>query len=273
MHHPNNQLKVPITPPVDHFVFPLTRADFFLTETLEQCRPLCVYKKGIKVAENGKCLVDTGAVPDCPGVSMQVAPLDADSFSIDIAGEKVRVIHVQEDQIITEERIETVSQKNGKLVSDPDRDLLKIAVVERHHGTGKIGVGLVQGIGLKQGAIASTVAHDAHNIIVVGVTDNDLLCAVNALKDMGGGLVVVRNNTILAKLPLSIAGLMSDRPVTEVVAGLQSVCAAARELGASVKNPFMTLSFLALTPIPALKITARGLFEATRFELVDLFVK
>jgi adenine deaminase len=254
-------------------VAPGFQADFFLTETLEQCRPLSVFKKGIKVAENGECLVDTGKLPDSPGISMQLAPLSVDSFAVDVRGDTVRVIHVQEDQIITEERIESVPQQRGKLVSDPERDVLKIAVVERHHGTGRIGIGLVHGLGLKQGAIASTVAHDAHNIIVTGVTDEDLLCAVNALKDMGGGLVVVKDNSVLAKLPLSVGGLMSDRPVAEVVAGLQSVCAAARELGASIDNPFMTVSFLALTPIPALKITARGLFEATRFELVDLFVK
>jgi len=260
---------------LDHIgaIAPGYQADFFLAETLEQCKPACVYKKGIKVAEGGKCLVETGETPESPGVSMQVAPLSADSFMVDVTGENVRVIHIQEDQIITEERIEEVPQQDGKLVSDPERDLLKIAVVERHHGTGRIGIGLVHGLGLKHGAIASSVAHDAHNIVVTGVDDADILCAVNALKEMGGGLVAVRDNTVLAKLPLPIGGLMSDRPVPEIVSGLKSVCAAARELGAIVANPYMTLSFLALTPIPALKITARGLFEATRFELVDLFVK
>jgi adenine deaminase len=248
------------------------KADFFLTENLEKCAPVCVFKNGRKVAENGECLVDTGTVPSQPGVSMQVAPLSETSFAVKAAGKRVRVIHVAEDQIITEERIEPAPQENGMLISDTDRDLLKIAVIERHHGTGRIGVGLVHGLGLKQGAIASTVAHDAHNIIVAGVEDEDLLCAANALVNMGGGLTAVRNNTVLAQLPLPIAGLMSDEPVDTVITGYHSVCEAARELGAVVSNPYMTLSFLALTPIPAIKITDRGLFDATRFEPVDLFV-
>jgi adenine deaminase len=247
-------------------------ADFFLTENLEKCTPVCVFKRGKKVAENGECLVDTGVIPSLPGISMQVAALAETSFAVTAAGERVRVIHVAEDQIITEERIENTPRQNGRLASDPSRDLLKIAVIERHHGTGRIGIGLVHGLGLKQGAIASTVAHDAHNIIVAGVQDEDLFCAVNALVAMGGGLAAVRNSTVLAQLPLPIAGLMSNEPVDSVITGYQSVCEAARELGAAVSNPFMTLSFLALTPIPALKITDRGLFDATRFEPVDLFV-
>ena len=158
------------------------------------------------------------------------------------------------------------------MAADPARDLVKLAVIERHRASGRVGIGLVRGLGLRCGAIAGTVAHDAHNIIAAGLDDGDLTAAVRALVEMGGGFVAVRDGAVTGRLPLPVAGLTSDRPLAEVVAAQRDLLAAARALGAAIDNPFMTLSFLALTPIPALRLTDRGLFDAVAFRPVPLFV-
>jgi adenine deaminase len=151
-----------------------------------------------------------------------------------------------------------------------ERDVLKLAVFERHRATGNVGVGLVHGFGLQAGALASSVAHDAHNVGVVGTNDADMLAAVRAVADLQGGLVVVRRGTVLASLPLPIGGLMSDLPFEEVAARLDQVEAAARQLGCHVERPFMALSFLALSVIPSLKLTDRGLVDVDAWEFVSL---
>ena len=254
-------------------IAPGYQADFFLTENLEECYPETVYKKGKLVAEKNICCVDTGTTPQLPGKSMEVSPLSSESFSVKIENEKVHVIGIIEHQIITDNLIENTPEKNGFLISDIKNDLIKIAVIERHHATGKIGVGLVKGLGLKSGAIASTFAHDAHNIIVAGVSDEEMLAAVNELIEMGGGYVAVENEKVVAEQSLPIGGLMCELPVEEAAAQLKNVAQAARKLGSQLDNPFMTLSFLALTPIPALRITDSGLFDATKFELTSLGVE
>jgi len=161
---------------------------------------------------------------------------------------------------------------NSRAVSDPQRDLLKLAVVERHHGSGNVGRAFARGFGLKQGALASSVAHDSHNIIAVGVHDADMDAACGAVAQMGGGLAVVKAGEVLARLPLPIAGLMSPEPLVKVKEQLDSVIQAARELGSGLKDPFMTLSFLALPVIPDLKLTDLGLVDVSAFKFVSLFV-
>jgi adenine deaminase len=158
-------------------------------------------------------------------------------------------------------------------VADPTRDLAKIAVIERHHASGRIGCGFVRGFGLREGAFASTVSHDAHNVIVVGVSDDDMEACARRLGELGGGIVVVRGGTVLAELALPAAGLMSDRPAAEVAAVLADLRRAARSLGVELRAPFMALSFLGLSVIPSLKITDRGLIDVDRFELVPLEVE
>ncbi len=158
-------------------------------------------------------------------------------------------------------------------MSDPSRDLLKIAVVERHSGAGRSAAAFVRGLGLKRGAVASSVAHDAHNIIVAGVSDRDMSSAVETVVKMGGGLAVVADGRHLAELALPIAGLMSASPLAEVAGKLDRLTAAARSLGSPLNDPFMTLSFLALPVIPALKLTDRGLVDVEKFEIVQLFVE
>jgi adenine deaminase len=174
------------------------------------------------------------------------------------------------DQVITEHLREEPTVDDGAAVSDPGRDLAKIAVIERHLGTGRVGLGFVRGSGLQRGALASTVAHDAHNIVVVGVDDADMTRAVRRLAELGGGIAVVEGGQIRAELPLPVAGLLADAPLAEVIEKSLGCNDAARSLGWSGATPFLTLSFLALSVIPSLKITDRGLVDVDRFELVPL---
>ncbi|HET6623721.1 MAG TPA: adenine deaminase C-terminal domain-containing protein, partial [Gaiellaceae bacterium] len=189
------------------------------------------------------------------------------------SGGDARVIGLVPDQIVTESLVESPTVADGLLVADPARDLVKIAVVERHLGTGRIGRGLVHGSGLTRGALASTVAHDAHNIVVIGVSDEDMAVAVSRLAEIGGGIVAVEAGTIRAELPLAVAGLLADAPLDEVIERSLACNDAARELGWAGATPFLTLAFLALSVIPSLKITDRGLVDVDRFELVPLAVE
>jgi adenine deaminase len=160
--------------------------------------------------------------------------------------------------------------RHGRAAADPRHDLAKAAVVERHRGTGRIGLGFVTGFRLQRGALASTHAHDAHNVVVVGMSDRDMAVAVNRLIETGGGQVAVADGTVLAELPCPIGGLLSDLPAEDVAAANARLDHAARELGTSLPAPFMTLSFLALSVIPELKLTDRGLVDTVNFELVPL---
>ena len=169
---------------------------------------------------------------------------------------EARVIGLVPDQIVTELLVDTPKVEGGKVLADTDRDLLKIAVVERHLGTGRVGLGLVRGFGLRSGAIASTVAHDAHNLVVVGVKDDDMLRAVRRLTDTGE-VVVVDGGIVRASSRLPIAGLLSDASLEEVIEASNHCVEAARELGCQLASPFQSMAFLALSVIPSLKITDR----------------
>jgi adenine deaminase len=173
---------------------------------------------------------------------------------------------------VTDHRLLDAHVVDGHAESDTTRDILKIAVVERHHGSSGTGLGFIQGFGLKRGAIAGTVAHDHHNLVVIGADDASMITAADAILDMGGGLVAVAEGKVLARLPLPIAGLMSDRPIEEVRAAYDALLAAARSLGSTMHDPFMAMSFMALEVIPSLKLTDQGLVDVERFCLVDLFV-
>jgi adenine deaminase len=201
---------------------------------------------------------------------MQV-DLERLDFTIPAAGERVRVIEVIPDQVVTGEQIQTPTVVDGQVVADPHRDLLKIAVVERHTGSGNIGLGLATGFGLQKGALASSVAHDSHNIIAVGASDADMAAAVSAVANLGGGFAVVADGQVKATLPLPIAGLMSDAPMETVRGQLDAIIQAAHDLGVILADPFMALGFIALPVIPKLKITDKGLVDVERFEVVSLF--
>jgi adenine deaminase len=182
------------------------------------------------------------------------------------------VIEIVPGQLITHAREEPPPVLDGHVVADPDRDLAKIAVVERHHATGRVGKGLVRGFGLRTGAFASTVAHDAHNLVIVGVADADMTACATRLQELGGGIAVARDGAVRGELALPVAGLLSDEPVEHVVARLEELQEMLREQGVHDGAPFMTLSFLALSVIPSLKITDRGLVDVDRWQLVPLAV-
>jgi len=230
-----------------------------------------VYVRGELVASGGRLVAETvprAGRPAPPAMNVRLEDLD---FGLAAAGQQVRVIELVPDQILTRQSIESAPVAGHRLVSDPGRDLLKIAVVERHRGSGRIGRGMVRGFGLRRGALASSVAHDSHNIVVVGVTDADMAAAVGEVVAMGGGIAAAAGGRTAARLPLPVAGLMSLEPVQAVSAAMDRLVRAAHELGSALKDPFMTLSFLALPVIPELKITDRGLVDVLQFRHVDLF--
>jgi adenine deaminase len=251
-------------------VSPGYRADLLVLDDLETVRIAQVYAGGELVADGGSFLPSLAgsSVPVLPSVHVDPAAV---SFSIAAGDGPARVIGVVPEQIITENLSLQATTHDGHVLSDPARDLLKMAVIERHRGTGDVGLGLVKGMGLQRGAIASTVAHDAHNLVVIGATDEDMHAAVAAIVDMGGGQVVVSSGETLAACPLPIAGLMSDRPLKTVSDQVEALTDAAHGLGCGLSDPLMTMSFLALEVIPSLKLTDKGLVDVNKFELVPLF--
>jgi len=254
-------------------VAPGYQADVLVLSSLAPVRVTTVFKKGRRVYDEGQLLAEIRRLAPSGSYSpMNIAPYQEDFFMIRAAGGKIRVIGLITDQILTRQLVLDTPIREGAVVADRDRDIIKIAVVERHRATGNIGLGLVQGFGLQEGALASSVAHDSHNIICVGCRDRDMYAAVKAVESMKGGLAAVNDGKVLAALPLPIAGLMSERPLAEVAAGWEAMRDEAKKLGCSLQEPFMALSFLALPVIPDLKITDRGLVDVNRFEPVPLFV-
>jgi len=252
-------------------IAPGYRADLVVVADLESLRIEKVFSGGKLVAEEGWMVPDAikrVAAHVRGSVNVNWAGV---SFEITARGRRARVIGVIPDQVVTEGLSEEVKVEDGLAVADVERDILKIAVIERHKGTGNTGLGFVRGFGLRRGAIASSVAHDSHNIIVVGTGDADMMAAARAVADMGGGLAAAENGAVRAGLPLPIAGLMSDQPLEVVREEMDQLLAVAQEMGSRLRDPFMTMSFLALPVIPALKLTDKGLVDVNRFELVPLF--
>jgi adenine deaminase len=242
------------------------QADVLVLSDLESFVPETVLKAGREVGE-----IRRPEVPEWVKHTVRVRPLATNDFAIPWESDgQARVIGIVPDQIVTEALLEDPKVDGGRVRADPERDLLKIAVVERHLGTGRVGLGLVRGFGLKSGAIASTVAHDAHNAVVVGAKDDDMLRAVRRLSETGGGVVVIDGGIVRAELKLPVAGLLSDASLAEVIEASRACVAAARSLGCQLPSPFQTMAFLALSVIPSLKITDRGLVDVDRFELVPL---
>jgi len=248
-------------------------ADFIVFDDLKKFSVRQVYKKGALVAEDGRFLGRTPAKTGSPRGTMNLRYQPGD-FSVKAGGgKKIKVIQIVPQQIVTRTVIVTPKVEGGEIVADVARDILKLVVVERHRATGNVGVGFVRGFNLKRGAIGSTVAHDAHNVVVAGTNDADMLCAIQQLERMQGGQVAVADGKIKAELPLPIAGLVSDRPLKEVMKRIDDLNAAARSLGCDLAAPFMTLSFLSLSPIPSLKLTDQGLIDAVKMQRTELWVK
>jgi len=250
-------------------------ANLVVFSDLRDIRAERVYYRGALAAENGAPVFTADTEVDLSHMTdtMKVGDFEKAHFEIGfIPHSRIRVIDLVPGQIITRAAVEDAKIEGDFAVTDPARDILKLAVIERHNATGNIGLGFVRGFGLQRGALASTVAHDAHNIIIVGTNDADMYVAALQLIRMGGGQCVVADAKVVEELPLPIAGLVSDQPLAFVRKKVDDLIAAAQQLGCGLPDPFMTLSFLALSPIPALKVTDRGLVDAEKFELTSLFV-
>jgi adenine deaminase len=252
-------------------------ADAIVFDDLQCPHATIVIAGGREVARGGK-LVDPITAP--PPVFDSIGGCTVDcgsvSFTIKATGDRVRVIGSLPDQLVTEHRVLPARIADGLAEADASRDLAKMAVIDRHGrghgGRGNVGLGFIQGIGLRRGAIAGTVAHDHHNLVVIGVDDRSMHAAARAAARNGGGLAVADGEDVIAVLPLPVAGLMSDRPIAEVAAAHAKLIAAAKGLGSPLGDPFMAMSFMALEVIPSLKLTDKGLVDVEKFEIVDLFV-
>jgi len=254
-------------------IAPGYRADMVTFDHLGRFQIKKVFKDGVLVAEDGKMLLSVNRIRKNPKAkgSVRTKPLKKDTFLLRSDQPLAKVIQLIPDQIVTKKSVKKILLKDGVAHPNIKEDILKIVVVERHQATGNIGIGFVQGFGLKKGAIGSSVAHDSHNLIIVGTNDQDILKTVEAIQAMGGGLAAVSNGKVLASLPLPIAGLMSDTSVTQVNHQLEVLHRAVRTLGCKLPDPFMTLSFLSLPVIPELKITDKGLVDVNQFKFVPLF--
>lgn len=247
-------------------IAPGYQADIVVLDDLHTFKPRLVLKRGAVPRH------EPIEIPEWVRQTVHLAPLYERSFQVKGPARRIRVMRVTPGQLITGSEVVEPSAQDGLLVADPARDLVKIAVVERHHASGRIGLGFATNVGLRRGAFASTVAHDAHNLVVLGVDDADMLLCVRRLAEIGGGVVVADGGEVRGELALPVAGLMSDAPlaaVHEELAGLERIL---RRSGVSWEAPFMCLSFLALSVIPELKITDRGLVDVGRFEVVPLRV-
>jgi adenine deaminase len=251
---------------------PGARADIVVLEDLEGVEVSATYVGGTAVAREGRPRWEAPAPPGVPAGAFRLPDGWSERLRLPWRDAPARVIEVVPGQIVTGAGTTRPSPaEDGTVALDLESDVRKLAVIERHGRSGRVGVGLVSGLGLPRGAIASSVAHDSHNVIVAGADDVSMRTAVQAVADARGGIGVALGNEALAVLPLPIAGLMSGRSLEAVAAGLRTAVDAYRDLGGNHAEPFMALSFLALPVIPALKLTDHGIVDVARFEVVPLW--
>ncbi|MEE9169583.1 MAG: adenine deaminase [bacterium] len=252
---------------------PANYADLVAFNNFEEFRISHVFKNGQLVAKDQEPMYEK-LRPQHVQIrsSMNMKWLEGGEFVIPAEGRKARIIGLVEDQALTNCLIEEAPISNGQVVSDSDRDILRVFVVERHNATGNIGRGLIKGLGLNRGAIASSIAHDSHNVIVAGHSDEEIMLAVIHLNKIGGGIVVVDGENVVDVLELPIAGLMSRDELEVVSQKTEKLVHAAHQLGSTVRDPLMALSFMALPVIPSLKLTDIGLVDVENYKLVGLFV-
>jgi adenine deaminase len=266
--------------PAQHYALPSVGAiapgyfaDLFIFDDLKNIRPREVYFHGQPVARDNTYLPEPRPLKDLPGPTVRLPrSLSIESFHIPARAMSptIRVIAMDPHQIVTGEKHLQPAIEKGQYVADPDRDILKLAVIERHGRTSNVGLGFVTGFRFRRGAIASTVGHDSHNLAVVGDNDRDMLIAAKELERVGGGQCVVAIGSVLATLPLPIAGLMSDQPSPTLIAQQRILLDAAKALGCPHEDPFMPLSFLPLPVIPKLKLSDKGLVDVEKFDIVPL---
>ena len=253
-------------------IAPGKRADLIAVPEIKEFQAALIIKNGKVAAREGKAYpIFHAGFSHQVLHSVKIKSLDPSSFYLSLKGDRAWVMEIVPDQIITRKlSLPVKKDSEGRIVFDPAADVLKIAVIERHKTSGNIGLGLVKGFGLKAGALAGSVAHDSHNIIVVGVNDQEMRHAVEEIVRMQGGFVAVQGGNVKASLPLPVAGLMSLEPAETVASRMEKLKEAARDLGCPLANPFLTLSFLALPVIPELKLTDRGLVDVSQFRIISL---
>jgi adenine deaminase len=241
-------------------VAPGFRANLAVLDDLREVRVGMTLCDGRVVARDG-AMVDEAIIqrpiPDSLRHSVRMAPLTLDTLRLDPAQAR-QAVGVIPGEIATRLLAVEPEVRDGRAIAAPERDLLKLVCVERHHATGRVGVGYVQGFGLEHGALASSIAHDAHNIVAVGTNDADILAAIAAVAATGGGLAAIADGAVLARMALPVAGILSDRPLAEVAAAYAALEETARALGSSLPSPFGLLAFLALSVIPEARVTDRG---------------
>ncbi|MBF0224082.1 MAG: adenine deaminase [Desulfobacterales bacterium] len=247
-------------------IAPGFKADFMLMDDLDSFKIYDVYLKGIRINDIDFSIF----LSPHPSNSMNVKKLTTSSFKIHSKDGKINVIEVIEGQILTKSLEIKPKIINNLCEADAEKDISKLAVIERHHGTGNIGLSFIKGLKMKRGAICSTVAHDSHNLIVAGMNDNDMLLACRECISQGGGFVAANNGKILAKMALPIAGLMSDKPINSVITEQKNIDDACKKI-CDIDNPFMTLSFLSLPVIPFLKLTDKGLVDVENFKIIEIY--
>lgn len=282
---PIDAVRMVTVKPADYFglrrlgaVAPGKSADIAIVNNLKEFKAEIVFIDGRIVAKDGEYLagVKRSIIKESVRETIRTAEITPEDLKISSPGImdgwiEVWTIQIVPDQIITEKVKCKLPVRNGNVFPNAEIDTAKICVVERHHGTGRIGKGFVRGFGLKRGALASTVAHDSHNIVAVGMSDDELCRAINRVREIGGGLVAADGERIICDLPLPIAGLMSDGNAEFVAERMEDLNEAAYSLGCDLKSPFMALSFLALPVIPKLKITDLGLVDVEKMKLISIF--
>ena len=254
-------------------IAPGYKADFIILNNLENFQIQSVYKDGQLVVDNGILVENNIPTPKIETKnSLNIKYLSKDKLDITLYNKSIiNVIKVIPNKLETIHLREPISSPSNKFITDIEKDLLKVAVIERHKGTGNVGVGIINGMELKSGAIATTIAHDSHNLIVVGTNDSDMLFATEKLKEIGGGIIVVEDGKVLSSIKLEIGGLITDRPINSIMNDLEELHNSIKKVAPTINfNPFLTLSFLSLPVIPDIKITDKGIFDVKKFDFIDI---
>ena len=254
-------------------IAPGYKADFIILNNLENFQIQSVYKDGQLVVDNGILVENNIPTPKIETKnSLNIKDLSKDKLDITLYNKSIiNVIKVIPNKLETIHLREPISSPSNKFIADIEKDLLKVAVIERHKGTGNVGVGIINGMELKSGAIATTIAHDSHNLIVVGTNDLDMLFATEKLKEIGGGIIIVEDGKVLSSIKLEIGGLITDRPINSIMNDLEELHNSIKKIAPTINfNPFLTLSFLSLPVIPDIKITDKGIFDVKKFDFIDI---
>ncbi|VYT90964.1 adenine deaminase [Clostridium paraputrificum] len=254
-------------------IAPGYKADFIILNNLENFQIQSVYKDGQLVVDNGILVENNIPTPKIETKnSLNIKYLSKDKLDITLYNKSIiNVIKVIPNKLETIHLREEISSLSDKFIPDIEKDLLKVAVIERHKGTGNIGLGIINGMELKSGAIATTIAHDSHNLIVVGTNDSDMLFAIEKLNEIGGGIIVVKDGKVLSSIKLEIGGLITNRPINSIMNDLEELHNSIKKIAPTINfNPFLTLSFLSLPVIPDIKITDKGIFDVKKFDFIDI---